>query len=263
MKFLDSTIVTRFAASVRNARSGLGISQEELAERADLHRSYIADIERGSRNITLRSIDKLAKGLGVSNADLLAGALETAASAPDNGGQPWPAKLANILLVEDDPKDEALILRALGRTRIVNRTQVVRDGSGALDYVFGTGRYADRPGHSPPHVILLDVSPPKVTGIEVLRRLRRDRRTEKLPVIVISALPDSPELRESRRLGAIGCLVKPVDFCNFIQVMSQLGLLWGLLAPTAEVNGAELQPNFLETQTAAPDLHVGKVNGLK
>jgi|SRR5882672_5080705 len=261
MKLPDSTVVTRFAASVRNARSGLGISQEELAERADLHRSYIADIERGARNITLRSIDKLAKGLGVSNADLLAGTIATAASAQDHAGQPLPGKLANILLVQDDPNAAALTLRALGSTRIVNQIQVVSDGAGALEYVLRTGRYADRPEHSHPHVILLDLSSPKV--IEVLRRLRRDRRTQKLPVIVISASPGSPELHESRRLGVAACLVKPVGFGHFIQAMSQLGLPWGLLAPTADVNGVEFQPTFPQTQSTVLELNGGKLNGLK
>ena len=99
MKLEDSTIIARFAASVRKFRSDLGISQEQLAERADLHRSYIADIERGKRNITLLSIEKLARGLGVSNAALMAGEIEPAASAPDHAEQLFPGKLAHAVKI--------------------------------------------------------------------------------------------------------------------------------------------------------------------
>ena len=223
------SIIARFGASVRKLRFRLGISQETLAERADLHRTYIADIERGARNVTLRSIDRLAKALQVSTADLL---MQTCQSAPpaQASSQPPPGHLAHILLVEDNPDDVDLTLLAFQRAKIANPIRVVRDGIEALDYVFRTGRYADR-NHGPPPVILLDLKLPKVSGMEVLARVKADPRTQKIPVIVLTSSQTGPDVKASLRLGADAYIVKPVDFCNFSQVTPKLSLLWALLPP--------------------------------
>lgn len=226
----SSSIITRFGASVRKLRFRLGISQEALAEKADLHRTYIADIERGARNVTLRSIDRLARALEVSCADLLLQTCQTTASVSQPPGPPAPSELGEILLVEDDPNDVDLTLRAFKKAGIANRFQVARDGQEALDYVFRAGKYAELLTLSPPPpVILLDLNLPKVSGIEVLARLKADPRIRKTPVIVLTASQSGPDIQESRRLGADAYIVKPVDFQNFSRVTPRLSLLWALL----------------------------------
>lgn len=223
------SIIARFGASVRKHRFNLGISQEALAERADLHRTYIADIERGARNVTLRSIDRLAKALEVSTADLFLHTSETAPPQPT--GQPVPGDLAEILLVEDDSSDAELTLLAFRKARIANHVRVVRDGEEALEYLFGSGEQTARRIAGQPAVILLDLNLPKIGGLEVLARLKADPRTQKIPVIVLTASQRSPDIQESRRLGADAYIVKPVDFQNFSQVTPRLSLPWALLHP--------------------------------
>ena len=225
----SSSIIARFGASVRKLRFRLGISQEVLAERADLHRTYVADIERGARNVTLRSIDRLAKALEVSTADLLLQTSETASSVLRPPEPSLPGEFADILLVEDDPCDVELTLRAFRKARIANSVRVVRDGAEALDYVFRTGKYAERRAQSMPSVILLDLNLPKVSGLEVLARLKADPRAQKIPVIVLTASQSSPDVQESSRLGADAYIVKPINFQNFSQVTPRLSLLWALL----------------------------------
>ena len=235
-----SSIVARFGASVRKLRFRLGISQEVLAEKADLHRTYIADIERGARNVTLRSIDRLAKALEVSTADLLLQTGQTPASVPRSPKASSPGQLADILLVEDSPSDVDLTLHAFRKARIANRVHVVRDGAAALDYVFRTGKYSERRAKNLPSVILLDLDLPKISGMEVLERLKADPRSQKIPVIVLTASQSSPDIQESSRLGADAYIVKPVDFQNFSQVTPRLSLLWALLPPALALGEMEL-----------------------
>jgi CheY-like chemotaxis protein/DNA-binding Xre family transcriptional regulator len=209
-------------------RLRLGISQEELAERADLHRTYIAGIEGGGRNITLKSVDKLARALKVSVSDLLSEALTENASHPRNNNN---NHVIDILLVEDDPADAELTVRAFTEARIINPVHVVRDGQEALDFLFSNGAYANRKGLALPHVILLDLSLPKISGIEVLRRLKRDARTENIAVIVITGTRNHGDIDECKRLGAEHCIGKPVRFDNFSQIAPQLSFLWALVKP--------------------------------
>jgi len=236
----STSIVERFGAAVRKLRFGLGISQEVLAERADLHRTYIADIERGARNVTLRSIDRLAKALGVTTADLLLQTCHTTPSGLEHAKHSSQAELPDILLVEDDPNDVELTLRAFQQAGIVNRIHVVRDGAEALDYVFQTGKYAQRRNRGLPPVILLDLKlPTKVSGMDVLARLKADSRTERIPVIVLRSSQSSADFKESQRLGASAYIVKPVDFQSFCQVTPKLSLLWALLHPgSVEMEGS-------------------------
>jgi len=225
------SIVERFGASVRKLRFRLGLSQEALAERADLHRTYIADIERGARNVTLRSIDRLAKALEVSTADLLLQTSQPPSSVHRPPKSSAPRELADILLVEEDPSDADLTLRALRKARIANRVHVVRDGEEALHYVFGSGKDSELRTKGLPPLILLDLNLPKVSGMEVLARLKADPRSQKIPVIVLTVSQSRPDIHESRRLGADAYIVKPVDFESFSQVTPQLSLLWALLPP--------------------------------
>lgn len=233
----SQSIIARFGASVRKLRFRLGISQEVLAERADLHRTYIADIERGARNVTLKSIDRLANALQVSTADLLLQTCQTGESAPPKPGIPPPGQLAEILLVEDDPNDVNLTLKAFQKAKIANHIHVVRDGAEALEYVFRTGNYAQRVAHGPPSLVLLDLNLPKVSGMEVLARLKADPSTQRISVIVLTASRSSPDVQESRLLGADAYIVKPVDFHSFSRVTPQLRLLWALLHPALATGG--------------------------
>jgi len=134
-----------------------------------------------------------------------------------------------ILLVEDDPDDEALALRALRRNNIKNEVVVVRDGAEALDYLFATGTYASRDANDLPQVVLLDLKLPKVDGLEVLRRVRADPRTELLPVVVLTSSKEDRDVVESYARGANSYVRKPVEFNEFSEAVRQLGLYWLLL----------------------------------
>ncbi|MBI2487468.1 MAG: response regulator [Deltaproteobacteria bacterium] len=134
-----------------------------------------------------------------------------------------------ILLVEDNPNDEELTLRALRKHNLANRVHVVRDGAEALEFVFATGAYTDRKVENRPEVILLDLKLPKVDGLEVLRRIKSDERTKMTPVVVLTSSKEDRDIVESYKLGVNSYIVKPVDFDKFLQAVSQLGLYWLLL----------------------------------
>lgn len=134
-----------------------------------------------------------------------------------------------ILLVEDNPDDEALTLRAFKKHNIGNRVVVVRDGAEALDFLFCTGAYADRDPRDKPQVILLDLKLPKVDGLEVLRRLRADERTHLLPIVILTSSNEEQDLIEGYRNGANSYVRKPVDFNQFLEAVRQLGLYWLVL----------------------------------
>ena len=140
-----------------------------------------------------------------------------------------------ILLVEDNPRDEALTLRALKKSNIVNDVVVARDGVEALDYLFGTGAHADRDASDMPQLVLLDLKLPKVDGLQVLRRMREDERTRRLPVVVFTSSSEEQDLISSYNLGANSYVRKPVDFEQFLEAARQLGLYWlvlNLIAPS-------------------------------
>ena len=134
-----------------------------------------------------------------------------------------------ILLVEDNPDDEALTLRALKKSNVVNEVVVARDGVEALDYLFGTGAHEGRDTGVMPQVVLLDLKLPRVDGLEVLRRMRADERTRLLPVVVLTTSNEQRDIVESYRLGANSYILKPVDFVQFAEAVRQLGLYWLLL----------------------------------
>lgn len=131
-----------------------------------------------------------------------------------------------ILLVEDNPNDEELTLRALKKSQILNRVIVVRDGAEALDYLFARGAHASRPASEVPQVILLDLKLPKIDGLEVLRAIRADDRTKLLPVVVLTSSLEDQDLIKSYGLGANSYVRKPVDFLQFVDAVKQLGLYW-------------------------------------
>ena len=131
-----------------------------------------------------------------------------------------------ILLVEDNADDEALTLRALKKNHIGHKVFVVRDGAEALDFLFCKGAYADRDPNELPQVTLLDLKLPKVDGLEVLRRMRADARTEGLPVVILTSSNEEQDLVDGYKLGANSYVRKPVDFNEFLEAARQLGLYW-------------------------------------
>jgi two-component system, response regulator len=141
----------------------------------------------------------------------------------------------SILLVEDNPDDEALTLRALKKNNIKNEVVVAHDGAEALDYLFGTGKYAGRNTDVLPQVVLLDLKLPKVEGLEVLRRVRADKRTRLLPVVILTSSNEEQDRIDGYGLGANSYVRKPVDFSQFMDAALQLGLYWLILneAPPA------------------------------
>ena len=227
----ETPITALFGASIRSLRFRLGLTQEELAERADLHRTYIAGIEGGARNVSLKTVDKLARALEVSIAALLSPSTK---AAPQEGAPGWEeanGRFVDILIVEDNRMDLQLALQAFKQAQITNPIHVVYDGAEALDFLFCTGRYAERKMENRIHVVLLDLNLPKISGVEVLRRIKSDERTRKIPVVVLTGSRTDRDIAECRRLGAQTYLVKPVGFDNFSKVTPQLSLRWALLDP--------------------------------
>jgi two-component system response regulator len=143
-----------------------------------------------------------------------------------------------IMLVEDNPDDEALTLRAFNKNRISNPVIVARDGVEALDYLFGTGHHAGRDLSIMPAVVLLDLKLPRIDGLEVLRRIRANERTSLLPVVILTTSKEQQDIYEGYSLGANSYIRKPVDFENFIQAVGQLGLYWLVLNEAVEVEPA-------------------------
>jgi two-component system response regulator len=137
-----------------------------------------------------------------------------------------------ILLVEDNPDDEALTLRALRKNHIANEVVVARDGVEALDYLFGTGSHAGRDLDTMPQVTLLDLNLPRIGGLDVLRRIREDERTKYLAVVVLTSSKEDEDLLTSYSLGANSYVRKPVDFQQFSEAVKTLGLYWLLLNET-------------------------------
>lgn len=138
----------------------------------------------------------------------------------------------SILLVEDNPDDEFLTLRALKENQIKNEVVVVHDGVEALEYLFGTGAHESRDLSVMPQVILLDIKLPRIDGLEVLRRLRADERTTLLPVVILTSSAEEQDLINGYKLGANSYIRKPVDFDKFAEAVRQLGLYWLVLNET-------------------------------
>ncbi len=135
----------------------------------------------------------------------------------------------NLLLVEDDPQDEKLALRALAKMHIANKIDVTRDGPEALDYLFCQGQFSDRNPEEYPAVVLLDIRLPKLNGLEVLEQIRSDPRTRNLPVVLLTSSDDAGDVRDGYRLGANSYVRKPLDPMEFTTAVSQLGLYWLIL----------------------------------
>ncbi len=134
-----------------------------------------------------------------------------------------------ILLVEDNPNDVELTLRALQKQNLASKVFVVRDGAEALEFIFATGAFGQRRIDNLPKVILLDLKLPKVDGIEVLKRVKGDERTKHTPVVMLTSSQEDRDVLETYNLGVNSYIVKPVDFSNFVHAVSELGVYWGIL----------------------------------
>lgn len=138
-------------------------------------------------------------------------------------------EVKNILLVEDNHQDEMLILRSLRKVNLANQVDVVRDGQQALDYLFQIGDYSERRGSNLPAVVLLDINLPRVSGLEVLDRLRADHRTCLLPVVVLTSSDDDRDRLKSYEHGANSFVRKPLDFADFAEAVARLGVYWAVV----------------------------------
>ncbi len=206
---------TLLGMAIKTQRASLGISQEELAHRAGLHRTYVSDLERGARNPSIESIEKLAGALQVSVSNLFEGA--------GNGSS--SRQMEEILLVQDNPRDVDLTIRAFKKANITNPLKVARDGEEALDLVFAD---ANRGNLRRTLLILLDLNLPKISGLEFLRRIKAAERTQDIPVIILTLSIRDRDIAECRKLGVENYIVKPVDFQNFSEVTARFGLAWTL-----------------------------------
>jgi two-component system response regulator len=225
--------------AIKEQRNALGISQEELAARAGLHRTYVSEVERGERNPSITSIEKLAQALEVSFTSLF-----------DRTDRPSESREAvEILLVEDNPIDVELTKSAFKKAQITNVLHVVNDGEAALDFVFARGSFADRLKARPPQLILLDLNLPNKSGLEVLREIKDDTRTQNIPVIILTISDQDRDINECRRLGAETYIVKPVSFQNFSKVTTFLSLSWVLVEPDGTLSA---QPNVTASRATTP-----------
>ncbi|MEA3186474.1 MAG: hypothetical protein QOD99_304, partial [Chthoniobacter sp.] len=191
-----------------------------------LHRTYISDVERGVRNVSIESIARLARALELSVSTLFDRA---------NHGAPEAGKferLVDILLVEDNPNDVALTRRAFKKAKITNPMHVVHDGAEALDFIFARGQYTSRREGRLPGIILLDLNLPEIGGLEVLRQIKADPHTRNIPVVVLTVSDRDRDIAASRRLGAECYLIKPVGFRNLSDVTPDLHLEWALVRPS-------------------------------
>lgn len=138
-------------------------------------------------------------------------------------------KIIEILLVEDNPNDVELTLRALKKNHLANKVYVVSDGEEALDFIFAKNKYSDRDIENTPKVILLDLKLPKIDGLEVLKQIKSDERTKAIPVVVLTSSKEEGDIINSYQSGVNSYIVKPVGFKQFVESVSNLGLYWLLL----------------------------------
>ena len=131
-----------------------------------------------------------------------------------------------VLLVEDNPSDAELTLRAFKKHNLENKVFVVKDGEEALDFLFSTGQYAGRNINTHPKVVFLDLKLPKVSGIEVLRKLKSDERTRRIPIVVVTSSQEEQDIKECYSLGVNSYIQKPIEFDNFVKAIAEAGLYW-------------------------------------
>jgi two-component system response regulator len=148
-----------------------------------------------------------------------------------------------ILLVEDNMSDAELTIRALKKNNLANKLIHVKDGAEALDFIFAQGEYSERQMENTPKVILLDLKMPKVNGIEVLRRLKEDERTRKIPVVVLTSSSEDPDIQTCYALGVNSYVAKPVEFSLFAKVVTDLGFYWMIVNQSPQHSAVKQNAN--------------------
>jgi two-component system, response regulator len=138
-------------------------------------------------------------------------------------------KECEILIIEDNPNDAELMIRSLKKNHLANKLIVIEDGETALDFIFCRGDYAKRDLNSPPKVIFLDLKLPKVSGLEILKKVKSNEQTKNIPVIIVTSSSEDPDIKAAYELGANSYVVKPVNFDSFSKTMTQLGMYWLLV----------------------------------
>jgi two-component system response regulator len=226
--------LSRFGSAVRSHRKRLGLSQEDLADRSGLHRTYITDVERGVRNVTMESISRLVRALDVPFTQIF-GIMEGKQPGWQLAGEHTtsPERVSvrpvEILLVEGNRKHADGIARSLKQHGVTNRVSVVYSGEAALRRLYDG---ASPPGSDPPilpDIILLDITLSEINALEVLRRLRADGRTRAIPVVVLIPSGSDQDYSETTKLGVTFSINKPVDFCEFSTLMPKMGFQWVLM----------------------------------
>jgi CheY-like chemotaxis protein len=212
-----------FAKALRRWRHQRGLSQEDLAERADLHRTYISDVERSARNLSLGSIHNLAQALDITAATLFQPA-EPGTSQP---AAPQPHGLSPILLVEDKPGDAKATLETLKQAHCSNFVQVARTGTEILTLLSNWNRESGATGETPA-LILFSLNPPKDRGLDLLQRLKADPHTKSIPLAVLTGDNSEPDLAKCRRLGVETFLTKPLSLPKLNGALRELQLGWAL-----------------------------------
>jgi CheY-like chemotaxis protein len=201
----------------------MGITQEELAWRANLHRTYITDIERGARNVTLNSIESLAKALQVTAGNLLSHAATPAGTGMHPGAKTARTTVREILLIEDCATDAAMTAHAFKQAKVTNPLRIVSTAEDGLDYLFGNSRNAKRK-RVRPQLILLDLNLPRMSGLEFLRHIKSDERSRDIPVVVLTVSQSDRMIIECGRLGAANYIVKPFGIEGLVRVTPRLNL---------------------------------------
>jgi len=207
------------------------LTQEELAERADLHRTYISDVERGARNLSLESIDKLARALGISLPILFAP--DETPGTPVNFSSNPAAEHTDIILVENNSSEANLTVEALTKARLTNSVRVVTDAAEALELLLARDSFADDTKDPNNRVVLVELELPRVSGLELLRQLKADKRTCNIPVVILATSDNHRDLTECKRLGAAAIIIKPLSFQGLSKAIPSLNLFWVLIKSPA------------------------------
>ena len=220
-------ILLHFGLAVKNLRLEKQMSQEELANRCGLHRTYISDIETGNRNVSLNNITKIARAIGIPLHEMFASVerfsrngkkpITFHSPSPNRSKQP-----IEILLVEDDQNFIELILHELQQANINNNITIVRNGEEAIQYLFVKGMNA-HPVPPSLRLVLLDLTLPLINGIDVLKRIRQEKSTKKIPVVVMTSSTSISDMEQCKKLDVEGYLTKPFKVTDFVSAMNKIG----------------------------------------
>lgn len=222
-----------FGASVKLRRNQLGFSQERLAERSDLHRTYISDVEHGRRNISIETMEKLAAALDISVVELFLGPGISNGKFPDASNDGGTLSFAlEILLVSGSQSEAKKLAGAFAAARISNPIFVVDNVPGALAYVFRQGSYARRQPGKPPDLVLLDTNFPETDLVDFLRGIKSDKKTAPIPVALLVKSAHDRILKKCKNSGVETHVVKPIGFQSLRRLVEQLNLNWQLFKDT-------------------------------